>query len=143
MTIGVSNMLSKYEIENVILAEQYTKSRKILTLNSLEPTTEKEKELIQQVKEKILKDKSEKDVLDHLESEETEYWINYFGNRAAADLISLGKVQPETMLAMSRLSEKDFTEAVKIATKSARRINNIVIEAEAELNMNLIPEELI
>lgn len=136
-------MLSKYEIENVILSEQYTKSRKILTLNSLEAPSEIESNIIQSVKTKILDGKDEKEILDQFESEEREQWIHYFGNRAAADLISLGKVQPETILAMSRLSESDFTESVKIATRSARRINDIVIEAEAELNMNLIPEELI
>ena len=47
------------------------------------------------------------------------------------------------MLSMSLLPEKDFARAIKTATSVARKINEIVISAENELNMNLIPEELV
>ena len=136
-------MLSKYEIENVILSEQYTTSRKILTLNSLSLETKEEQYLVDELKNKILGNRDEDEVLKSLESEDSEHWVQYYGHRAAADLITLGKVQPETMLSMSLLPEKDFARAIKTATSVARKINEIVISAENELNMNLIPEELV
>jgi len=63
-------------------------------------------------------------------------------HKAAADLLTLGKVQPENMVVMSSLSEEDFSEAVTIAVKKARVLNDQTVAAEANLNVDTISETI-
>jgi hypothetical protein len=136
-------MLSRYEIEHVVLAEQYTPSRKLLALKALEADTAQEKSAISAIKKTILNGETEASVLQNFNNEEPTQWAELYGRRAAADLLTIGKVQPETMLSLSALPVQDFVKAIKIATLMAKRLNDITIEAEAELNNNIIPEEMI
>lgn len=136
-------MLSRYEIENVILAEQYTKTRKLLALKLIDADSTSDKSLISQIKKEILDGDTEIVVMKNFEKEESTHWTKFFGRRAAADLLTIGKVQPETMLGLSSLPKEDFIKAIKIATKEAKRMNDTTIEAESELNTDLIPEEMI
>jgi hypothetical protein len=136
-------MLSKYEIENVLLSEQYTKSRKILKLNQLVIDCPQDKTQIEQVKKEILGSETEEQALSRFQDEESEQWVEYYSHRAAVDLLTLGKVQPETMLGMSLLPIEDFIVAVKKSTETAKKINSLTIEAESELNDNLIPEDMV
>jgi hypothetical protein len=138
-------MLSRYEIEHVILAEQYTDSRKIVALNKLKDETESQIDvkLIEKVKKDICGKQSEEDVIKKLQKEDVDHWVEVFGRRAAADLLTLGKVQPETMLAMSALPPEDFIQAIKVASLTAKRLNDTTIVAENDLNNNLIPDEMI
>jgi Mg2+ and Co2+ transporter CorA len=136
-------MLSKYEIENVILAEQYTKTRKLLALKLIDATSTTDKSLISQIKKEILDGDTEIVAMKNFENEEPTHWAELYGRRAASDLLTIGKVQPETMLAMSSLPTEDFVKSIKIATIEAKKMNDITIEAEAQLNNNLIPEEMI
>ena len=136
-------MLSRYEIEHVILAEQYTPSRKLLALKNIEAETSHEKSIIAEVKKSILNGETEAKILKNFEVEESDHWAELYGRRAAADLLTIGKVQPETMLAMSALPVQDFVKAIQIATQVAKQMNDTTVEAETELNNNLIPEELI
>ena len=64
--------------------------------------------------------------------------IQKLGRSAGVDLLTLGKVQPENMLAMAGLGD-DFQEAVKVATSTARKLNQKTIDAEKDLNEELIP----
>lgn len=136
-------MLTEYEIENIILADEYTKARKLTKLRKIQPNSEEEEELIQKVKEKILNTETEEQVMDKAELEDRIHWIEFYANRVAADLLTLGKVQPENMLALSLIPEKDFVEVVKKATGKANRLNKITIETEKDLNLDLISNELI
>lgn len=136
-------MLSKYEIEHVILAEKYTPSRKLLALKELEVDSSQEKSIISEIKKSILNGETESKVLKNFEDEEPAHWAEFYGRRAATDLLTIGKVQPETMLAMSALPVEDFVKAIKIATTVAKQLNDITIDAETELNNNMIPEEMV
>lgn len=138
-------MLSRYQIEHVILAEEYTASRKILALNKLleEVDSQVDIKLIEKVKKDICGKQSEEDVLKKFQKEDAEHWIELYGRRAATDLLTLGKVQPETMLAMSALPPEDFIQAIKVASLTAKRLNDTTIVAESDLNNNLIPDEMI
>lgn len=136
-------MLSRYEIEYIVLAEQYTPSRKLLALKALEADTAQEKSAISAIKKTVLNGNSEASVLENFNNEEPTQWAEFYGRKAAADLLTIGKVQPETMLSLSALPVQDFVKAIKIATLMAKRLNDITIEAEAELNNNIIPEEMI
>ncbi len=138
-------MLSRYQIEHVILAEQYTDSRKIVALNDLKDQVESQADikLIEKVKKDICGKQTEEDVLKKLQKEDVEHWVEFYGRRAASDLLTLGKVQPETMLAMSALPPEDFIQAIKVASLTAKRLNDTTIVAESDLNNNLIPDEMI
>jgi len=133
-------MHSQYEIENIYLARSYSKARKLLALDALglEDTT-----LYNKIKKNILDGQTKKAVMDSFEDTESEHWVNFYGRAAAADLLCIGKVQPETMISMSHLTEEDFKKAVKIATNTARQLDNDTMRAESELNVNKIPKELI
>jgi hypothetical protein len=129
-------MKSEYEIKNIILGNIFSKSRKLAKLKELNLETE-------ELKNEILDGETEESVLSRFESDDRNHWITLLGHRAAADLLTLGKVQPETMLEMSALPTEDFRAVVKVATSTARRLNDLTVEAEKELNLDTIPDELI
>lgn len=134
--------ISFYQLKNVILAEQYTKSRKLIKLNSLLTKSEISQELYAQAKSDLLEDETELSVMESFESEEKEHWVQFYANKTAADLLTLGKVQPETMLAMSLLPAEDFEDVVKYATIKANKINTATVEVEQRINLNSIPSNL-
>ena len=132
-------MITQYEIENIHLANCFSKFRKIERLKQLS--------IDESLKEKVLKNilngETIEEVMDRAERDDKIHWITLLGKRAAADLLSIGKVQPETMLEMSALPKEDFKEVVKIATGTARSLNDLTIEAEREISTNTINAALI
>jgi hypothetical protein len=129
-------METEYEIDNIILGNIFSKARKLNMLKILDLYTSERRE-------RILNGETEEAVLARAEADDKIHWITLLGRRAAADLLTLGKVQPETMLEMSALPEEDFRAVVKIATSTARKLNDLTVEAEKELNLNTISSELV
>lgn len=125
-------MKTLYEVLNVDLAQEYTKARKTAKSAELGLTQELEKEVAEAIA-----------AMDIPEDDENYHWIQKLGTAAGADLLTLGKVQPENMLAMAALGEDDFKKAVKIATGSARKWNTLTVEAERELNEEQIPNTMV
>lgn len=125
-------MKSLYEVINVDLAQEYTKERKLGVLESLNLNPE----LQEQAKTAIA-------AMNIPESDERHHWIQKIGRAAGADLLTIGKVQPENMLAMAALGDEDFKEAVKVATSAARKLNEQTIAAEKELNEETIPSTMV
>jgi hypothetical protein len=132
-------MLTEYELLNVVLAEEHTKARKLSKLK----TFKSDKTVVDAVIKQILGSETEKEVMAKAEEEDRIHWIEFYANRAAADLLTLGKVQPETMVAMAGLPEKDFAEVVKKATTRANKLNKITMATEKEMNLDLISNELV
>jgi len=124
-------MKSLYEVINIDVAQAYTKQRK----KDLAEKLGLESELYKEVCEAI-------DSMDIPEADERHHWINVIAHLASADLITLGKVQPENMVLMSSLSEEDFTDAVTIAVSKARQLNDQTVAAEATLNTDTISETI-
>jgi hypothetical protein len=125
-------MKTLYEVLNVDLAQEYTKKRKTEKANELRL----EQVLLDEVIAVI-------ELMNIPEDDEQYHWIQKLGNAAGADLLTLGKVQPENMLAMFGLGVEDFKEAVKVATRTARMLNDSTIAAEKELNDDLVPDNLL
>lgn len=124
-------MKSLYEVINIDLANDYTKQRKKEVTTSLNLYEDLHEEVFAVI-----------DGMDIPEDDERHHWINVIAHKAAADLLTLGKVQPENMVVMSSLSEEDFTEAVTIAVKKARTLNDQTVAAEANLNVDTISETI-
>jgi hypothetical protein len=124
-------MKTLYEIINVDLAYEFTKERKLDKLEQLHVDAELEGDVANKI-----------EAMDIPDNDDRHHWINYFGHLAGADLLTLGKVQPENMLAMAALGEEDFKEAVKIATGTARNLNELTIEAEKDLNQETVNNTL-
>ena len=135
-------MYSKYQILNVKLSTEFSKSRKLLKLDSLNLEDE---DIYNEIVESILGGESEAEVNhpDRVEQDDRTHWINVIAHKAAADLLTLGKVQPENMVVMSSLPSEDFKEAVKIAVGKARDLNESTIGAEKQLNLDTISEEIV
>ena len=127
-------MKTLYEVLNVDLAQEYTKERKLAAVKKL--ATELGSELEAEAKAAIAS-------MDIPESDERHHWVQKLGRAAGADLLTLGKVQPENMLAMASLGEDDFKECVKVATGSARQLNTLTVEAEKELNQETLPSTMV
>lgn len=127
-------MKTLYEVLNVDLAQEYTKERKLAVVEKL--ATELGADLEAEVRAAIA-------AMDIPESDERYHWTQKLGRAAGADLLTLGKVQPENMLAMTSLSDEDFQAAVKVATGSARDWNKLTVEAEKQLNKETIPDTLV
>ena len=121
-------MKTLYEVLNIDLANEYTKERKKGVATSLNLDDDLHKEVFAAI-----------DEMDIPEDNEKHHWIQKFGRLAGADLLTLGKVQPEHMLAMANLGDESFQEAVKVATKTARSWNTLTVEAEKDLNQELAP----
>jgi hypothetical protein len=133
-------MITQYEIEHVLLAKDYSKARKLLKLEAITNINDAVKEKMKAI---ILNGESFETVMSRMESDDRIHWITSLGKKAAADLLTLGKVQPETMLEMSSLPEADFKEVVRIATSTARKLNEITIEAERDLSVNTIHNSVV
>lgn len=125
-------MKTLYEVLNLDLAQQYTKARKLRILQSLIIANELKEEAEAAIAE-----------MNIPEDDDRYHWIQTLGRQSGADLLTLGKVQPENMLAMAGLGTDDFKEAVKVATNFARSLNSQTIEAEQELNTNTIDEAIV
>ncbi len=68
--------------------------------------------------------------------------VQRLAKRCAIELITQGKVIPETMMAMSSLDREDFVECVKISTKIASYLNHETQEAERSVKpQDVVPEE--
>lgn len=135
-------MFSYYEVKNILLAECYTKSRKLRELNNLFEANGVSTSNYERIKKEILEEETEKQVESKFDEEDREHWIQYYANKTASDLLTLGKVQPETMLAMSLLPGDDFEEIVKHATIKANSINAKTMDVEKRINLNSIPSQL-
>lgn len=125
-------MKTLYQVLNVDLANEFTKKRKIARAKELV----KEKKLLEEILELI-------EAMDIPDDDDRHHWIQVIGRKAAADLLTLGKVQPEHMLEMASLPLDDFKEAVKVATSTARKLNDTTVEAEKELNLDTIANAVI
>ena len=121
-------MKTLYEVLNVDLSQEYTKARKLAKVETLKLEAQLEISVKKEIEE-----------MNIPEDDDRHHWIQTFGRAAGADLLTLGKVQPENMLAMANLGENDFQEAVKVATRSARGWNTLTVEAEKELNQETAP----
>lgn len=130
---------TQYEIEHVHLAPYFSKARKIDALGHVGLKDEE----YSKIEKSILAGETKEEVFARAEEEDRTHWVNYYGHLAATDLLTLGKVQPETMFAMSLLPEEDFKEVVQIATKTARHLDKVTVKAESDLNVNSIPKDMI
>jgi hypothetical protein len=124
-------MKTLYEILNVDLSQEYTKVRKRAKLATLDAG-----DLAAEAETAI-------DAMDIPEDDDRLHWIMTFGKAAGADLLTLGKVQPENMIKMASLSADDFQECVKVATGSARDWNKLTISAEKDLNQESMPNTML
>ena len=124
-------MKTLYEILNVDLAQEYTKARKLAKLATLDAG-----DLKAEVETAI-------NEMDIPNDDDRLHWIQKLGREAGADLLTLGKVQPENMIKMASLSADDFQECVKVATGSARDWNQLTIGAEKDLNQETIPNTML
>jgi hypothetical protein len=125
-------MKTLYEVLNVDLAQEYTKARKTAKAQKLGLTEELEKEVTDAIA-----------AMDIPDDDDRLHWIMTFGKAAGADLLTLGKVQPENMIKMASLSADDFQECVKVATGSARDWNQLTISAEKDLNQETMPNTML
>ena len=125
-------MKTLYEVLNIDLAQEYTKARKRAVLETIELDAQLKTEANKAIDDMIIP-----------EDDDRLHWIQKIGNAAGADLLTIGKVQPENMLAMAALSEDDFQECVKVATGSARDWNQLTISAEKDLNQETMPNTML
>lgn len=135
--------ISHYELKNIINSQNYTKSRKLITLQEFREHSEVSPTLYETVLSEVLDGETEDAVLARFEQEEPVHWVHYFANNVTADLLTLGKVQPETMLAISLLPTDDFQEVIKLATIRANKINTITMEVERKLRLDTVPTEIV
>lgn len=127
-------MKSLYEVLNVDLAQQYTKARKLATVEKIATTLGAELEA--EVRAAIAE-------MNIPEDDDRYHWIQKFGLAMGADLLTIGKVQPENMLAAAALGVDDFKEAVKVAVKSANNLNQYTISAEQAIKNDTISEAIV
>lgn len=83
------------------------------------------------------------DELVMTEDKEVEYWVKKLAKEGAVELVSQGKVTPETMGRLSALPRKQFEECVAEVTKIASYLNHVSKEAEKTVTSeDIIPDDL-
>jgi phosphoenolpyruvate-protein kinase (PTS system EI component) len=127
-------MKSLFEVINIDLAQEYTKERKLAKLESI--ATEVGPTLEAEAKEAVA-------AMDIPESDERFHWIQKLGRAMGADLLTIGKVQPENMIAAAALDVEDFQEAVKVAVKGANDLNQYTVAAERAIAQDTISEKIV
>lgn len=125
-------MKTLYEVLNVDLAQEYTKERKKEAATALNLDGDLHEEVFAAIDDMVIPT-----------DEDRLHWIQKLGRVAGADLLTLGKVQPESMLAMASLPSDDFKEAVKVATSAARSWNEYTVQAEKDLNEETMPSTML
>lgn len=126
-------MKTLYEVMNVDLAQEFTKARKLAKLATIDLG---DAQLEIAVKKEI-------EAMKIPDDDDRIHWIQKLGRAAGADLLTIGKVQPENMTAMASLPVDDFKEAIKIATTTARTWNENTVEAEKELSEESMPSTVL
>jgi hypothetical protein len=126
-------MKTLYETLNIDLAQEYTKARKLAVIDSI--ATLLGAELEAEVRAAVA-------AMDIPDNDDRYHWIQKIGRSMGADLLTIGKVQPENMLAAAALSVEDFKEAVKVAVQSANNLNQYTISAEAAIKNDTISETI-
>jgi hypothetical protein len=79
-------------------------------------------------------------MLDSMEDQESDYWPEHLGRRAAVDLISEGKVSREVMNQAVLLSEDGYRKFAEVCGNITYVINTITREVEAEQGYTSLPE---
>lgn len=125
-------MKTFYEVMNIDLAQEYTKARKLQKLSTLD-IGDAQVEIA--VKTAI-------EGMNIPEDDDRHHWIQKLGRAMGADLLTIGKVQPENMLAAAALSTEDFKEAVKVAVAGANELNQYTIAAEQSIKTDTISEPI-
>jgi len=125
-------MKSLYEVMNIDLAQEYTKERKKEAATSLNLDGDLYEDVFAAIND-----------MDIPDNDERHHWIQRIGNTMAADLLTIGKVQPENMLSASSLSKDDFQEAVKIAVKGANDLNQFTVAAEQAIKADVITDKIV
>jgi hypothetical protein len=64
------------------------------------------------------------------EHAEREYWIQRLANRAAVELLALGKVSPDLMFKITCLDPNDLVECIRKCTVLSSQLNHEVQAAE-------------
>jgi len=127
-------MKTFYEVINIDLAQEYTVQRKLSKLESISTQLTEAEETA--VKTAIA-------AMDIPKDDERYHWVQVIGNIMAADLLTIGKVQPENMLAASSLPKEDFQEAVKVAVKGANDLNQFTVAAEQAIKADVITDKIV
>tara|TARA_B110000444_G_scaffold254499_1_gene287132 strand:- start:740 stop:1159 length:420 start_codon:yes stop_codon:yes gene_type:complete len=79
-------------------------------------------------------------LIANIETTEETYWVERLARLAAIDILTIGKVQPETMHHMASLSDEAFSASVKSATVLAKTLNDSVRDIEIELGTDLVQD---
>ena len=79
-------------------------------------------------------------MLEGLEEQESQYWPEHLGRRAAVDLLSHGRVSESVMTRAVLLSEEDYRKFTEVCGNITYVINTITREVEAQQGFNSLPE---
>ena len=79
-------------------------------------------------------------LIANIETTEETYWVERLARLAAIDILTIGKVQPETMHHMTALNDEAFAASVKSATVLAKTLNESVRDIEIELGTDLVQD---
>lgn len=133
---------TRFEIETFVLGAHPTPGRKAQALMAdlLQARAEKHPDLpvLEAVYESFAKEHNVEELLNNIEDQEEEYWVQRLGRLAAIDILTIGKVQPEHMSYMASLNDEAFAACVKTATTLAKELNESVQQIEAELGSDLV-----
>ena len=135
---------TRFEIETFVLGSHPTASRKAqaitVELEAAKAANHPDLPVLQAVYDDFAANNNVEELLANIEAEEEQYWIERLAKLAAIDILTIGKVQPETMHHMAALSDDAFAASVKSATVLAKTLNENVRQIEAELATDLVQD---
>ncbi len=135
---------TRFEIETFLLGSHPTNARKAQALTAeleaAKANQHPDLPVIQAVYDDFAAKHDMNSLMDNIEAEEEQYWIEKLARLAAIDILTIGKVQPETMHHMVAMSDEAFAASVKTAATLAKTLNEEVRQIEAELGADLVED---
>lgn len=135
---------TRFEIETFMLGSHPTAARKAQAitaeLEAARANQHPDLPVLQAVYDDFASSHDMNALMENIEAEEEQYWIERLAKLAAIDILTIGKVQPETMHHMVAMSDEAFAASVKSAAALAKQLNEEVRTIEAELGADLVQD---
>jgi len=133
---------TRFEIEHLLLGKHPGLARKVAAIvqeiEKLEmqgdATAEFEIGILQEILNDIVPEGSgTNEILGQLEDEEEQYWVEKLGKMGAIDILTIGKLQPETMDAIACLPNNVMYRTIRECLLKVTAMNKEIKDIELAL----------
>lgn len=99
--------------------------------------------MLKQVKHELEMNNTDTELSFSSEDEEKAYWAKRLAKQGAIELLTIGKLDPETLMRVSCLNDQYFVDCVRDTTVIATELNMVVQDAEKSVKpADIVPPDM-